>query len=182
MHRQVPLYGSLQQPHESCLLEMVIRGQRLGQSALLHDDEAGAIHQAPFLVGTGFPELPGCRFQGQVNWYDLDRGISARASRSRICCILGMRSGRVSRAVSSSSTNPVVMRRPLLFHTSSKRVAARAWKSRVWSAHSAHPEVSTNRSIIAASLKLVMQRLAEIVIVPDRGIWHAGGPCPGPAS
>ena len=57
---------------------MVIRGQCLGQSALLHDDEAGAIHQAPFLVGAGFPELPGCGFQGQINWYDLDRGIGAQ--------------------------------------------------------------------------------------------------------
>jgi len=72
-------------------------------------------------------------------------GSARRASRSRICYILG------------SSTNPVVTRRPLLFHTSSNRVAARAWKSRVWSAHSAHPEVSTNRLIIAVSLKLVVQ-------------------------
>src|SRR4051794_4519473 len=41
-----------QQPHEPCLLEVVIGGQGLGQTALLHDDEAGAVHQAPFLVGT----------------------------------------------------------------------------------------------------------------------------------
>jgi len=65
------------------------------------------------------------------------------------------------------SETPRRDRGPLLFHTSSKRVAAWAWKSRVWSAHSAHPDVSTNRSIIAASLKLVMQHLAEIVVVPD---------------
>jgi len=80
------------------------------------------------------------------------------------------------------SETPRRDRGPLLFYTSSNRVAARAWKSRVWSAHSAYPDVSTHRSIIAVSLKLVMQRVAEIVIVPDRGIWHARASRSGPAS
>lgn len=80
------------------------------------------------------------------------------------------------------SETPRRDRGPLLFHTSSNRVAARAWKSSVWSAHSAHPNVSTNRLIITVSLKLVVQRLVEIVIVPDRGIWHTRAPRSGPAS
>jgi hypothetical protein len=74
------LHGSLQQLDEACLLEMVIRGQRLGQSALLHDDEAGAIHQAPFLVGAGLPELPDGCVERSVDMDDFDPARGTQVS------------------------------------------------------------------------------------------------------
>jgi hypothetical protein len=62
----------LEQPHKSCLLEMAVRGNRLGQPALAHDDETDAVDDGPILIRTGRPESPGGDFEGRVNLDDLD--------------------------------------------------------------------------------------------------------------
>jgi len=55
-----------QQPHEARLLEVVIGGQSLGDTALLHDDERCAIHEAPVLVLAGLQKLPGLIVEGGI--------------------------------------------------------------------------------------------------------------------
>src|SRR5438045_4017117 len=67
----------LQYRTKSGLFEMMIAGERVTYSALLHHDERNTISQRPFLVTSSPIDIPAACQEASAGRYDPNRGVQA---------------------------------------------------------------------------------------------------------